>query len=172
MANKFFSDDDYENLTWQEMADKLPDKVRDMFHEEILGVALNYIYIVDKAESPIEQLMGIALQSYENEYGGFADANTYHFEQQQEISVSGKAYRVDFMIYATFQGRQYSVVIECDGHDFHEKTKQQAIKDKRRDRDLTKAGYIVLHFTGSEIYKDPFGCVREAHGVIFPFVRR
>lgn len=60
-------------------------------------------------------------------------------------------YRVDFLI--EWKGK--NIIIECDGHDFHEKTKQQASKDKKRDRELSGLGYEIRRYTGSEIYKDP-----------------
>ena len=49
-------------------------------------------------------------------------------------------------------------VIECDGHDFHEKTKEQVARGKRRDRDLISMGYDVIHFSGSEIWHDVDAC--------------
>lgn len=48
------------------------------------------------------------------------------------------------------------MVVECDGHEFHEKTKDQAQRDKERDRILQSAGYHVFHYTGSELYADAF----------------
>jgi very-short-patch-repair endonuclease len=45
-------------------------------------------------------------------------------------------YRVDFAIPA----KEMRLVVEVDGHGFHEKTKEQAAKDKRRDRDLQQEG--------------------------------
>lgn len=65
------------------------------------------------------------------------------------------AYRVDFIVASTLYGRTEMVIVECDGHDFHERTKQQAQRDKARDRFLASLGYRVLRFTGSEIYRDP-----------------
>lgn len=53
------------------------------------------------------------------------------------------------------------IIVELDGHDFHEKTKAQAAKDKSRDRKLQSIGYKVIRFTGSEIWHDPFKCVSE-----------
>ena len=44
--------------------------------------------------------------------------------------------------------------IETDGHEFHEKTKEQAAKDKKRDRFLITKCDRLLHFTGSEIWND------------------
>lgn len=54
-----------------------------------------------------------------------------------------------------------SVLVECDGHDFHERTKAQAKRDKQRDRSLKLAGWTVLRFAGSEIYADPLTCAGE-----------
>lgn len=53
--------------------------------------------------------------------------------------------------YKALEGR---LIIECDGHEFHEKTKEQAKRDKKRDRFLQKKGYTIFHYTGSEIYND------------------
>lgn len=73
-------------------------------------------------------------------------------------------YRVDMLIMAkrTIRSEIIKIVVESDGHDFHEKTKQQASKDKKRDRELSKLGLRVLRFTGSEIHKNPFNCAIEA----------
>jgi very-short-patch-repair endonuclease len=72
-------------------------------------------------------------------------------------------YRVDFLVVArlTEGGPLHQIVVECDGHDFHERTKEQAARDRRRDRDLTAAGYKVFRFTGSEIFRNPKACVSE-----------
>lgn len=48
------------------------------------------------------------------------------------------------------------VDIELDGHDFHERTKEQSQRDKSGDRALTLDGWTVLRFTGSEIFADPW----------------
>jgi very-short-patch-repair endonuclease len=84
-------------------------------------------------------------------------------------------YRVDFLVhaysfeaddindegYAYLAKRWRRVVVECDGHDFHERTKEQAAKDKSRDRALILAGYQVIRFTGSEIWRDPVACATQ-----------
>lgn len=72
------------------------------------------------------------------------------------------AYRVDFLlVVGTFDGVLRLVVVECDGHDFHERTKAQAQHDKKRDRDLQKLGLPVLRFTGSEVWRDAKKCVAD-----------
>lgn len=52
-------------------------------------------------------------------------------------------------------------IVECDGHDFHEKTKDQARRDKKRDRKLQSSGFRILRFTGSEIWASPNSCLEE-----------
>ena len=47
------------------------------------------------------------------------------------------------------------MAVELDGHDFHEKTKEQSKNDKERDRILQSHGYFVARYTGSEIYNNP-----------------
>jgi len=53
------------------------------------------------------------------------------------------------------------LIVECDGHEFHERTKEQAAHDKRRDRDMVRRGLTVMRFAGSEVYGDPIGCAGE-----------
>ena len=80
------------------------------------------------------------------------------FTQQPVLS-----YRLDLVMLAKI-GRSRKirrVAVECDGHDFHEKTKEQAARDKKRDREVVGLGLRLLRFTGSEIYKNPFHCASE-----------
>lgn len=57
--------------------------------------------------------------------------------------------------------KKSSVVIECDGHEFHEKTKEQVERDKRRERAIVSQGFQLLRFAGSEIYRNPDVCAKE-----------
>lgn len=80
-------------------------------------------------------------------------------------------YRADFFIaYPHGLSAVAGIVVECDGHEFHEKTKQQAARDKARDRAIQCEGYRVFRFTGSEIWRNPIVCAQEvlqfAHGAI------
>ena len=84
-------------------------------------------------------------------------------------------YRVDFLICAfEFGGCDWEndepvydqrcwkfLVVECDGHDFHERTKEQAARDRKRDREMSLDGYEVFRFTGSEIWRNPTGCALD-----------
>jgi len=60
-----------------------------------------------------------------------------------------------------FPKTQSSLVVECDGHDFHEKTKDQTSRDKERDRTLQSCGFHVFRYSGSDIYRDPIKCAIE-----------
>ena len=51
-------------------------------------------------------------------------------------------------------------IIEIDGHEWH-KTKEQRYDDYRRERYLIRMGYIVIRFTGSEVFVDPRQCAIE-----------
>jgi very-short-patch-repair endonuclease len=72
-------------------------------------------------------------------------------------------YRVDFLLATHFSSDEPMglVAVECDGHEFHEKTKEQAARDKARDREITIRGVQVLRYTGSEIWRDAGSCADE-----------
>lgn len=75
-------------------------------------------------------------------------------------------YRVDFYIIAVQHDETKTLIVECDGHDFHERTKEQAQRDKSRDRALVGMGHRLIRFTGSEIYANPFACADQALSVL------
>lgn len=86
-------------------------------------------------------------------------------------------YVADFLVefHADLIGDPFSsrFVVECDGHDFHERTKEQAAHDRKRDRVMQHEGIGVLRFTGSEIWKDPMACGREIRDAVRrPFRKR
>ena len=113
--------------------------------------AADHLYPV---ESPIEELFRAAFLPK------LLDPRWIMATQQTVIG-----YRVDFTISRIYGDDVVDIVVECDGHDFHEKTKEQAARDKRRDRDLAAEGWTVLRFTGSELWADPFACVQDVVAV-------
>lgn len=85
----------------------------------------------------------------------------------QQFPIAG--YRVDFLLFGTTteansRGKKlrYAFVVECDGHDHHERTKEQAARDRKRDRAMLMFGLDVMRFTGSELWKDADQCAAEA----------
>ena len=82
---------------------------------------------------------------------------------QALVSLDGNDYRADF----AFLADGIRIAVELDGHDFHERSKEQAKRDKSRDRAFTRAGWSILRFTGSEVHADAESCVDEAFGILF-----
>jgi very-short-patch-repair endonuclease len=78
-------------------------------------------------------------------------------------------YRLDFAMLGVHDDTQ-PVAIEIDGHDYHERTKAQARHDRRRDRWLAQHGWLVLRYTGSEVFRDPDRLVRELVDTLEPWL--
>lgn len=75
-------------------------------------------------------------------------------------------HRVDFGAVIKCGSQERILVIECDGHDWHERTADQAAKDKARDRYMVEQGFAVLRFTGREIWRDALACARQIETII------
>lgn len=84
-------------------------------------------------------------------------------------SPHGGTYKLDFLIAARSMSDAPDILIcvECDGHNFHEKSPEQALHDKRRDRHLASLGITVLRFTGREIFQDAANCAQDAITMAF-----
>ena len=101
--------------------------------------------------------------------------NKYKLIIESQVPIG--SYRVDFIVSAWTNGLVWSgdkkwqrgeprwrqLVVECDGHDYHERTKQQAARDRARDRFLNNEGFDVFRFTGSELWRDPWGCADQTY---------
>ncbi len=89
--------------------------------------------------------------------------------------VAGLSYELDFGFSVRAQdGTEWEVFldVEIDGHDFHERTKEQARRDRSRDRALTRHDISVIRFTGAEVYADARGCVEETEEIVAAEVAR
>lgn len=123
--------------------------------------------LIDSKEfTPIEKITYYWLRKLWEPYGH----KNLHITPQKKI---GK-YRVDFEIihrpfyFTEDQPDLQRIVVECDGHDFHEKTKEQAQRDKERDRFLSKEGYTVLRFTGREIMRQAMEITSDIDALLDP----
>lgn len=97
-----------------------------------------------------------------SDFPGRADAG---FTVAPQVNI-GK-YIADFGVLA--KARSGTVVrgaVECDGHDFHERTKEQAKHDRSRDRYFQSCGIYTLRYTGSEIHADPLACACDALSIL------
>lgn len=125
-------------------------------------------------ESPIEDLFFIAVhamcaaEQFEvNPHPRSGPDGILRFQKGVYLETQalvGK-YRVDFLLRQVGIGPEdivTPVVVELDGHAFHDKDKHQRAYEKGRDRFLVKKGLKVLHFTGAEVCADPFKVAFEA----------
>lgn len=154
--------------------ENLDPRVRQIFNDIMENYAAGMLSFLEKCESPIEQLMMLALNSEKENYTLLTDDGMIIIHPQAEINIGGsdggkikESFRVDFLVIIKIKGKFIRVIVECDGHEFHEKTREQAIRDKRRGRLLILEGYIVLNYTGSEIWSNPFKCAREVLELMF-----
>lgn len=140
-------------------------------HNDLTSLLFFYICGCDYSEckSPIEVLFLFAFDLYKCEQD-FPDICLY---SQYEIKKSsGEKYVADFVFDAsecsmTEDGfESYKLIIECDGHEFHEKTKEQVERGNIRNMELQEMGYEILHFSGSQIYKNPYLCAIKTYKYI------
>lgn len=132
--------------------------------------------LVSRCESPIERVMAYAILGLSSKFPGrllpfgFTNEEEGYFRLgrgQSKVIVGSQvgigSSRVDFAVLAqVMRWREpLRLVIECDGHEFHEKTKEQIAADKARERRLVAMGYYVLRFSGAEIWNDPWGCASD-----------
>jgi hypothetical protein len=89
---------------------------------------------------------------------------------QPTLVLEDRRMRPDFVLFSGVQ-RDVRLVVELDGHDFHERTPEQAERDKSKDRLLQKYGWRVLRFTGREVLRDPVKCVEEAKQSLLDAIR-
>lgn len=153
---------------------KLPRRCQEMFFEymedNIAFDKSDYLlffvtgFDYDCCKSPIEIIFNFAFNILSFMYY----KNAFYLEPQAQIKANGKNYIVDFLFdvegdFSEFHTseKDLKLIIECDGHDFHKATKQQVKRDNERDMNLKLAGYDVLHFSGSQIYMEPWTCAEE-----------
>lgn len=132
--------------------------------KELFDVTYNFD-VYSQCESPIEVIFAYY---YDRWYSNKFHSKDLVFELiPQEIITTdnSKTYRVDFLLecYLYKEKDEYysSLIVECDGHQFHEKTKEQVRKRNERDFNLKLSGYDIIHFSGSEIYNEPEKCVNN-----------
>jgi very-short-patch-repair endonuclease len=97
-------------------------------------------------------------------FGGRTRDRAFMARAQQTLELEGERFRPDFIIVPADPllaalgeavGAEMKIAVELDGHDFHERTKEQVKLRDRRDRVLQRHGWIVLHISGSELVREP-----------------
>lgn len=163
----------FESADWYlEMFLKFPKKVQQLLlMSNIENDIFTDIFTDTNIESPIEQIFITAFQLYCK----FQNKKEFFLFSQREIEANGKKYIADFVFEADIYVNPYFVVkplvIECDGYEFHQKTKEQVMKDNEREFNLKMAGYDVIRFSGSQIYRNPLKCAEDTYQYIQSLIK-
>lgn len=156
-------------VVFEELArSKMSDLINDIEH------------VLEQCESPIEKVFISAIMAAARE-AGYETFDLYETNHDIDSYAPGSScelaiwpqfevgkYRIDFRLVAKAYDARLNppwstrkIMVECDGHEFHERTKEQAKRDRAKDRHLQALGYKILRFTGSEIWADPYKCAKE-----------
>lgn len=166
---KKITEENYEEFSLGNYDDWISDKVRTFLLGNSSDYQMELEYSLIDCESPIEQLLAIELESLKLEniyiYNPYIDVISIN--KQEIVETKNKKYRVDFLIPVIYKNQEnITFIIECDGYEFHQKTKKQVEKDNIRQRDLQEAGYEIIRFSGTEIYNRPAKCALEIKNII------
>jgi very-short-patch-repair endonuclease len=158
----------------------------DALHRTALRAAVlrQVIYIshdleqaVELCESPPERAMlyALAISAWDYadgvllRFGGGAQGLVTTHSTWIEIEPQSQQgdFRIDFVISQRRRQGDGSTVearlaIECDGYEFHERTAEQARRDRRRDRELQSRDIAVFRYLGSDVWRDVFQAANEA----------
>lgn len=120
-----------------------------------------------KCKSPIEIIYCVAFETTNIKHN-------LHVEliPQYDVHIAEKNYILDFAIIGSDKFREIKLAVECDGHEFHERTKEQVAYRNRRDMDLQKLGFDILHFSGAEIVEDPVDCAYRTLDYLNSMIKR
>jgi very-short-patch-repair endonuclease len=166
--------------------------IHSILHHKVAEVAKTLHAGLVSTESPIEKVFLLALSVVGYNYtdqiiyrlDGQDYGDTYReFSSRLLIQPQSKIgqYRVDFLLthetylselntdhrVSALRYAKEELIVECDGHQFHERTKHQARYDRRKDRALQELGFKIFRYTGSEIWDDAFHCAHQAIKTLF-----
>ena len=152
----------------------MDDWVKETFTDDLSCMKKCLEYALVGCESPIEQVMALNLLTFkvivEKVHRSMDWLEIIDIANQVPIKVDDKTYRVDFLLKVAINvnNKKFykNYIIECDGHDYHEKTKAQVTHGNRKERNLRTAGYDVVRFSGSEIFKKGMECVTDVIKII------
>lgn len=159
---------------------------------EKLDQLSDLMVLVEECRSPLEvklfcefaQLCNGYITSYENSEKSewylrpdtqnvWGKCRIEEIRPNKRITVEGHTYFLDIFILChrfTPEGHIRDIVmfdVEVDGHDYHERTKEQASSDRERDRTLQRNGYAVIRFTGGDVFRDASRCVIDTMNAIY-----
>ena len=117
-----------------------------------------------RCDSPIEQAYCLevfqvpGVRAIEGDFG--PDCLTGIDRRTAQITVFAQQrilrYRADFLLVGTAptSAEPVFVIVECDGEAFHSEREQRR-RDALRQAELQRTGFLVVRFSGAEIYRKP-----------------
>lgn len=155
-----------------ESFNELPMRCKEMFFEKMeeymkngdngykIFNAIGFNY--DCCNSPIEKIFCFAFDILCTEKNLL-----FELFPQFKVIKNGRAYYADFCFLTNTDfseiykcENRLKLIIECDGHEYHS-SKTQIKRDNERDFNLKASGFEVLHFSGSQIYENPWKCAEQ-----------
>jgi very-short-patch-repair endonuclease len=117
----------------------------------LLGYAL--IDVMIKSDPEAQRLLGMVESPLERVW-----PSVWYPMRHRDVVVEPQKqvgpYRVDFLI-------EDQLVVEIDGYLYHRASRDQLIRDYKRDRYFGARGYTVMRFSGYEVWDDPWQCAHE-----------
>lgn len=166
----------------------LPDRAKELivatldYFSQKQNVSLADVYAIpisnySECESPIEKILYVAsdIVFYLRETE-IIERIFLNIQPQYKIQCKENTYKVDFLITieTLFPYRHIirGIIVECDGYDFHQKTKQQVKNDNERELELKMLGYDVLRFSGTQIYENPIKCANDIFDYVLTKIKK
>jgi len=135
------TEDNWESSSFDELISKIDFKSNEIVSEIFRGVKDQILFSLLDCESPVEMILALEMHRQNLlSLGKLNGIDVIDIIKQERITVGGSKYRVDFLIpvYHNHLGKGVEFVIECNGHEFHEKTKEQVAKDNARPEKINK----------------------------------
>jgi very-short-patch-repair endonuclease len=159
----------YRHGSEEEAGDWQPKSIADA--AQIALHRITYAFDVEpECDSPIEVILGAALLTIfdRNKKRLILCRNheigRYHNSMRLVPQFRWSMYRSDFAIILP---NGLTLLIECDGKDFHS-SPDQKIHDQTKDAAALRFGYPTVRFSGSEIHKGPDQCATKIFESVSP----
>lgn len=147
-------------------------------HERLLFIEMTDRMLRSKTlmsfDSPLELIFWMWF-SAAGRYQTYYPLSQIVLEQQPELVIGGQIFHSDFAVRineplwnkAIDAGLMTlpKLLVELDGHTFHERTVEQVQRRDRRDRAFQQDGWRVFHFSYTEFTTKPDVCVDEVFDV-------
>jgi hypothetical protein len=119
----------FESISLYESFDE---KLKECFDDLMCEFYKEIEKFIKKCKSPIEQMLGFYLIHAQYSIFGLNHPGIIPMAiyPQYEIEIDGKKSIVDFLITVDKKSGFAKIVVECDGHEFHEKTKNRPLMIK------------------------------------------